>query len=29
MIYLLRLGLDDENYIGGHSDADLINEGVA
>ena len=28
MIYLLRHGLDDERYIGGHSDADLIVEGV-
>ena len=29
MIYLLRHGLDDENYIGGHSDVDLIPEGIA
>ena len=28
MIYLLRHGLDNEEYIGGHSDVDLINEGV-
>lgn len=28
MIYLLRHGLDDENYIGGHSKVDLIDEGV-
>lgn len=28
MIYLLRHGLDDENYIGGHSSVDLIDEGV-
>lgn len=28
MIYLLRHGLDDEEYIGGHSDVDLIDEGV-
>lgn len=27
MIYLLRHGLDDENYIGGWSEVDLINEG--
>jgi len=27
MIYLLRHGLDDENYIGGHSEIDLIEEG--
>lgn len=27
MIYLLRHGLDDERYIGGHSDVDLIDEG--
>ena len=24
MIYLLRHGLDNEDYIGGHSDVDLI-----
>lgn len=29
MIYLLRHGLDDENYIGGHSSIDLIPEGVS
>ena len=28
MIYLLRHGLDDENYIGGHSKVDLIDEGI-
>ena len=28
MIYLLRHGLDDERYIGGWSDVDLIPEGV-
>ena len=28
MIYLLRHGLDDERYIGGHSDIDLIPEGI-
>ncbi|MEG1705820.1 MAG: histidine phosphatase family protein [Clostridia bacterium] len=28
MIYLLRHGLDNENYIGGWSDIDLSNEGV-
>jgi probable phosphoglycerate mutase len=28
MIYLLRHGLDDERFIGGHSDVDLIEEGV-
>ena len=28
MIYLLRHGLDDEDYIGGHSDVDLIDEGI-
>lgn len=28
MIYLLRHGLDDERYIGGWSDVDLIEEGV-
>ena len=28
MIYLLRHGLDDENYIGGWSDVDLIPEGI-
>lgn len=27
MIYLMRHGLDDERYIGGWSDVDLINEG--
>ena len=27
MIYLLRHGLDDERYIGGWSEVDLINEG--
>ena len=27
MIYLLRHGLDDENYIGGWSEVDVINEG--
>ena len=27
MIYLLRHGLDDENYIGGYSDIRLIDEG--
>lgn len=27
MIYLLRHGLDDENYIGGWSDNELIDEG--
>ena len=29
MIYLLRHGLDDERYIGGHSDVDLIKEGIS
>lgn len=28
MIYLVRHGLDDESYIGGHSDIDLVNEGI-
>ena len=28
MIYLLRHGLDDEDYIGGHSDVDLIDEDI-
>lgn len=28
MIYFLRHGLDDENYIGGWSDVDLLPEGV-
>ena len=28
MIYLLRHGLDDENYIGGYSDVKLIPEGI-
>lgn len=28
MVYLLRHGLDDEKYIGGWSDVDLVNEGV-
>lgn len=28
MIYLVRHGLDDENYIGGHSNVDLIEKGI-
>lgn len=28
MIYLLRHGLDDEDYIGGYSSAELIDEGI-
>ena len=28
MIYLLRHGLDDENYIGGWSNVNLISEGI-
>lgn len=28
MIYLLRHGLDDENFIGGHSNLPLIEEGI-
>ena len=28
MIYLVRHGLDDENYIGGWSDATLTNKGI-
>lgn len=28
MIYLLRHGLDNEEYIGGHSDVDLTLEGI-
>lgn len=28
MIYLMRHGLDDESYVGGYSDVDLIDEGV-
>lgn len=28
MLYLMRHGLDDENYIGGWSDVDLIDEGI-
>lgn len=28
MIYLLRHGLDDETYVGGWSDVDLIDEGI-
>ena len=27
MIYLIRHGLDDERYIGGWSDIDLVQEG--
>ena len=27
MIYLIRHGLDDEKYVGGHSDIELISEG--
>ena len=26
MIYLMRHGLDDENYIGGWSEVDLVEE---
>ena len=29
MIYFLRHGLDDEEYVGGHSDGDLVDEGIA
>ncbi len=29
MIYLMRHGLDDEMFIGGWSDVDLIDEGIA
>lgn len=28
MIYLMRHGLDDERFIGGHSDVPLVSEGV-
>lgn len=28
MIYLIRHGLDDESYIGGHSNVDLIDIGI-
>ena len=28
MIYLMRHGLDDESYVGGYSDIDLIDEGI-
>lgn len=28
MIYLLRHGLDDENFVGGWSNVDLTNEGI-
>lgn len=28
MIYLIRHGLDDESYIGGHSNIDLVDVGV-
>ena len=28
MIYFLRHGLDDERFIGGWSDVDLIPEGI-
>ena len=28
MIYLVRHGLDDESYVGGHSDIDLVDEGI-
>ena len=28
MLYLLRHGLDDETYLGGWSDVDLIEEGI-
>lgn len=28
MIYLMRHGLDDETYIGGWSDVDLVEEGI-
>lgn len=29
MIYIVRHGLDDESYIGGWSDVDLIKEGIS
>ena len=28
MIYLMRHGLDDENYIGGYSNVELVDEGI-
>lgn len=28
MIYLMRHGMDDEKFIGGHSDVSLVSEGV-
>lgn len=28
MIYLMRHGLDDERYVGGYSDVELIDEGI-
>lgn len=28
MIYLMRHGLDDETFIGGWSDVDLVNDGI-
>lgn len=28
MIYLMRHGLDDERFIGGHSDTPLVSEGI-
>ena len=28
MIYLMRHGQDDENYIGGWSDVSLLSEGI-
>lgn len=28
MIYLMRHGLDDESYVGGYSNVDLIDEGI-
>ncbi len=29
MIYLMRHGLDDEKFIGGYSDVDIVPEGIA
>lgn len=28
MIYLLRHGLDDESFVGGWSEVDLVEEGI-
>lgn len=28
MLYLMRHGLDDENYVGGWSDVGLVSKGI-